>query len=95
MANCYSCERELGLIEGKAFSQLGMGVEAGKVCAECESDYEICYVCSMLAESGSNETGKCDICQQYFHTGCDRGWHSSYYDFNCSECGRKRGLDTW
>jgi hypothetical protein len=97
MENCYYCDKELAAGEGKAFSQLGMGVAEGKVCSECENEsgYVNCYVCSMLAEDGSNETGHCDICGQYFHTGCDRGWHSSYDDFNCSACGRSRGLDVY
>jgi hypothetical protein len=94
MPNCYSCERELEPGEGQVFSEYG-GATNDLVCGECVKDYEPCYVCGVLCDPGSNESGQCDSCQRYFHIGCDRGWHSTREDFMCSACGRKRGLEVW
>jgi hypothetical protein len=92
MANCYSCERELESGEGRPFSEYG-GPSEDLICLECELDYEPCYVCQVLCDPGSNESGHCEKCGHYFHIGCDRGWHSTREDFFCSECGRKLGFD--
>lgn len=86
MPNCYACERELEAGEGKAFSEWG-GVGRGDLlCLECANGYEPCYVCKVLCDPGSNESGRCDNCGNYFHIGCDQGWHSTREDFYCSEC---------
>ena len=94
MKDCYSCGKEMQEGEGQAFDEYGPPGEH-LICMECASSCEPCYVCRVLCDPGSNESGQCDICQRFFHIGCDRGWHSNPDDFNCSECGRKRGLDTW